>query len=116
MVRLPPGAAYTARSGRAEVRAERHGDTLLVSGRSDSTYRRTWLLESRTTRKQMQTDNLAAQVARHETQSAASYGTTDIQTEHVASEKTRRPALRPFLTGLLLGGALAILSRHLRLK
>ena len=60
--RLPPGAAYTARSGRAAIRAEKQDDSLIVTGISDRAERRTWLLTNQTFRRQRQSDSQAIPV------------------------------------------------------
>lgn len=89
---LPPGAAYTARSGRAAIRAEKQDDSLIVTGISDRAERRTWLLTNQTFRRQRQSDSLASHTGLRNLSSFAR-DTTLLRETHASTTRKNLPAI-----------------------
>lgn len=90
--RLPPGAAYTARSGRAAIRAEKQDDSLVVTGISDRAERRTWLLTNQTFRRQRQSDSLASHTGLRNISSFVR-DTTLLHETHASTTRKNLPAI-----------------------
>lgn len=110
--RLPPGAAYTARSGRAAIRAEKQDDSLIVTGISDRAERRTWLLTNQTFRRQRQSDSLASHTGLRNLSSFAR-DTTLLRETHASTtrKKSSGNLFRTLFTGIALGILLTVVFR-----
>lgn len=108
---LPEGAKYTARNGRASVEAQRHGDSILLTGSADSIARRCIYFERQAFRQRRHIDSLdrllaASQAAREQvTRQAAASAQTD--TTAGKSRKSSATWYWWLLTGFLAGGAAA---------
>lgn len=109
---LPPGAAYTARSGRAAIRAEKQDDSLIVTGISDRAERRTWLLTNQTFRRQRQSDSLASHTGLRNLSSFAR-DTTLLRETHASTtrKKSSGNLFRTLFTGIALGILLTVVFR-----
>ena len=109
---LPPGAAYTARSGRAAIRAEKQDDSLVVTGISDRAERRTWLLTNQTFRRQRQSDSLASHTGLRNLSSFAC-DTTLLRETHASTtrKKSSGNLFRTLFTGIALGILLTVVFR-----
>lgn len=112
---LPPGAAYTARSGRAAIRAEKQDDSLVVTGISDRAERRTWLLTNQTFRRQRQSDSLASHTGLRNLSSFAC-DTTLLRETHASTtrKKSSGNLFRTLFTGIVLGILLTVVFRKTR--
>lgn len=110
--RLPPGAAYTARSGRAAIRAEKQDDSLVVTGISDRAERRTWLLTNQTFRRQRQSDSLASHTGLRNISSFVR-DTTLLHETHASTtrKKSSGNLFRTLFTGIALGILLTVVFR-----
>lgn len=108
---LPEGAKFSVQNGRASVEAERHGDSIVLTGKADSIARRCIYFENQVFRQRQSIDSLnrllaTSQAANHELaeQAAARSGT------EATVEKTRKPPATWhlwLLSGFLAGGAAA---------
>ena len=106
---LPPGAAYTARSGRAAIRAEKQDDSLIVTGISDRAERRTWLLTNQTFRRQRQSDSHTGL----RNLSSFARDTTLLRETHASTtrKKSSGNLFRTLFTGIALGILLTVVFR-----
>lgn len=107
LANLPQGASYSSRNGRVEIKAEKRGDTLLITGGSDSIARRSLRFESRTNLREQTKDSLST----HHAEASTARDSTRLNEQAAATVEKHSDGglLKWFIPGLLAGALLTLL-------